>query len=44
MFSRQRPKRVFDINGTEIKLVGQLKTKQHYFISYGEDYRPAFGN
>jgi hypothetical protein len=43
MFTRQRPKRVFDINGTEIKLLGQLKNKQHLFISYGEDYRPAFG-
>ncbi len=43
MFTRQRPKRVFDINGTEIKLIGQIKNKQHLFISYGEDYRPAFG-
>ena len=43
IFGRQRPKRVFDINGTEIKLLGQLKSKQHLFISYGEDYRPAFG-
>jgi len=43
MYTRQRPKRVFDINGTEIKLLGQLKHKQHLFISYGEDYRPAFG-
>ena len=43
MFSRQRPKRVFDINGTELKLLAHLKTKQHLFISYGEDYRPAFG-
>lgn len=43
MFARQRPKRVFDINGTEIKLIGQLQTNQHIFISYGDDYRPAFG-
>jgi hypothetical protein len=43
IFARQRPKRVFDINGTEIKLLGQLKSNQHIFISYGEDYRPAFG-
>lgn len=43
MFSRQRPKRVFDLNGIELKLLGQLKSKQHLFISYGEDYRPAFG-
>jgi len=43
MFTRQRPKRVFDINGIEIKLLGQLKNKQHLFISYVEDYRPAFG-
>lgn len=43
IFARQRPKRVFDINGTEIKLLGQLKSQQHLFISYGEDYRPAFG-
>ena len=42
-FGRQRPKRVFDINGTELKLLGHLKSKQHIFISYGEDYRPAFG-
>ena len=43
IFARQRLKRVFDINGIEIKLLGQLKSKQHLFISYGEDYRPAFG-
>lgn len=43
MFSRQRPKRVFDINGTELKLLAHLRNKQHLFISYGEDYRPAFG-
>jgi hypothetical protein len=43
MFTRQRPKRVFDLNGIEIKQLGQLKSKQHLFISYGEDYRPAFG-
>ncbi|CAF1169688.1 unnamed protein product [Adineta ricciae] len=42
VFGRQRPKRVFDINGTELKLLGHLKSKQHIFISYGEDYRPAF--
>ncbi|CAF0809708.1 unnamed protein product [Rotaria sordida] len=42
MFVRQRPKRVFDINGNEIKILGQLQSKQHLFISYGEDYRPAF--
>ncbi|CAF5082102.1 unnamed protein product, partial [Rotaria sp. Silwood1] len=42
MFARQRPKRVFDITGNEIKLIGQLKQKQHLFISYGEDYRPAY--
>ncbi|CAF3012149.1 unnamed protein product [Rotaria sp. Silwood2] len=42
MFARQRPKRVFDVNGNEIKVIGQLKSKQHLFISYGEDYRPAF--
>ncbi|CAM4769077.1 unnamed protein product [Rotaria magnacalcarata] len=42
MFARQRPKRVFDINGTEIKLIGQLQAKQDIFISYGEDYRPAY--
>ncbi|CAF1195072.1 unnamed protein product, partial [Didymodactylos carnosus] len=44
LYSRQRPKRVFDINGTELKRVGQLRNDQHLFISYGEDYRPAFGN
>ncbi|CAF3985284.1 unnamed protein product [Adineta steineri] len=41
-YARQRPKRVFDINGIEIKLLGQIRSKQHLFISYGEDYRPAF--
>ena len=43
MFARQRPKRIFDINGEEIKTLGKLHSKQHYFVSYGEDYRPAFG-
>ena len=43
MFTRQRPKRVFDVNGNELKILGHLKVKQHLFISYGEDYRPAFG-
>ena len=43
MFTRQRPKRVFDLYGNEIKVLGHLQSKQHVFISNGEDYRPAFG-
>lgn len=43
LFSRQRPRRIFDVTGNEVKLMGQLKSKQHIFVSYGEEYRPAFG-
>lgn len=42
VFARQRPKRVFDLFGNEIRLIGQLKNLQHIFVSFGEDYRPAF--
>ena len=42
-FAGQRPKRVFTLDGTEIKMMTQLRSGQHLFISFGEDYRQSFG-
>ena len=40
--SEQQPKRVFDIHGDELKTIGQLKSLQHVFLSFGEDFQKPF--